>query len=180
MRERNHYITMLYIFGGLPASGKTELSKFLATSLSAVYIRIDTIEQELKNCGFNTLYDEGYNVAFALALDNLKNGLSVVADSTNPVLESRQEWIKVANKAALPYIEIEVICSDKVEHKKRVENRHSDISNLVLPSWESVITREYEPWKSASIILDTAGKTPEHSKQELNNLLLKKDISGLA
>ncbi|WP_334031468.1 hypothetical protein [Alteromonas sp. P256] len=61
-----------------------------------------------------------------------------------------------------------------------MDNRHSDISNIVLPSWESVITREYEPWKSASIILDTAGKTPEQSKQELNNLLLKKDISGLA
>jgi len=61
-----------------------------------------------------------------------------------------------------------------------VENRQCDIPNLVLPSWESVTTREYELWKSASIILDTAGKTPEQSKQELNNLLLKKDISGLA
>jgi predicted kinase len=39
---------MLYILGGLPATGKTELSKFLASSLGAVHIRIDTIEQELK------------------------------------------------------------------------------------------------------------------------------------
>jgi predicted kinase len=171
---------MLYIFGGLPASGKTELSKYLATSLSAVYIRIDTIEQELKNCGFNALYDEGYNVAFALALDNLKNGLSVIADSANPVLASRQKWIEVANKAASPYIEIEVICSDKMEHKQRVENRQCDIPNLALPSWDSVISREYEPWKSASITLDTAGKTPEQSKQELNSLLYKKGISCLA
>ena len=72
---------MLYILGGLPATGKTELAKFLSSSLSAVYIRIDTIEQELKNCGVK-LYDEGYKVAFSLALDNLKSGLSVVADST--------------------------------------------------------------------------------------------------
>ena len=68
---------MLYILGGLPATGKTELSKYLSSSLGAVHIRIDTIEQELKNCGFNKIYDEGYKVAFALALENLKNGLSV-------------------------------------------------------------------------------------------------------
>ena len=51
---------MLYIFGGLPATGKSELSKYLASSISAVYIRIDSIEQELRNAGFKNLYDEGY------------------------------------------------------------------------------------------------------------------------
>lgn len=161
---------MLYILGGLPATGKTELAKFLSSSLSAVYIRIDTIEQELKNCGVK-LYDEGYKVAFSLALDNLKSGLSVVADSTNPVLESRREWINVANKASSPYVEIEIICSNKTEYRQRVENRQTDIPNLLLPSWESVTSREYQPWHSASIVLDTAGKTPEQSKLELSELL---------
>jgi predicted kinase len=162
---------MLYIFGGLPATGKTELSKALASSLGAVYIRIDTIEQKLKNCGFDTLYDEGYKVAFALALDNLKNGLSVIADSTNPVEESREAWIDVANKASSSYTEIEIICSNKIEHRERVEKRQTDIPKLILPSWDSVISRDYHPWKSADIVLDTAGKTPEHSKQELRELL---------
>ena len=162
---------MLYIFGGLPATGKTELSKFLASSLGAVHIRIDTIEQALKDCGFSDLYDEGYKVAFALALNNLKNGVSVVADSTNPVAESREAWIDVAREASSPYTEIEIICSNKTEHRKRVETRKTDIPNLILPSWESVISREYHPWKSASAVLDTAGKTPEQSKQELQELL---------
>ena len=162
---------MLYILGGLPATGKTELSKFLASSLGAVHIRIDTIEQELKNCGFNKLHDEGYKVAFALALENLKNGLSVVADSTNPVLESREGWISVANKASSPYIEIEVICSNKAEHRQRVENRQTDIRNLLLPSWESVISRDYDLWETARIVIDTAGKNPEQSKKELSELL---------
>ncbi len=165
---------MLYILGGLPATGKTELSKFLASSLGAVHIRIDTIEQELKNCGSNNLYDEGYKVAFALALENLRNGLSVVADSTNPVPESREAWINVANKAASPYIEIEIVCSNRTEHQQRVENRQTDIPNLSLPTWESVTTREYHPWHSAGIVLDTAGKSPEQSKQELSELLREK------
>lgn len=162
---------MLYILGGLPATGKTELSKYLASSTGAVHIRIDTIEQELKNCGFINIFDEGYRVAFAIALENLKNGLSVVADSVNPVLESRQAWIDVANKALSPYKEIEVMCSDKCEHRKRVEQRSTDIPNLSLPSWESVMSRDYQPWKSTNIVLDTAGKTPEQSWRELSELL---------
>ena len=162
---------MLYILGGLPATGKTELSKYLSSSSGAVHIRIDTIEQELKNCGFNELYDEGYKVAFALALENLKNGLSVVADSTNPVLESRETWVSVANKASSPFIEIEVICSNENEHKERIEKRQTDIPNLLLPSWESVTSRDYHSWKTAGIVIDTAGKTPEQSKKELSELL---------
>lgn len=42
---------MLYIFGGLPATGKSELSKYLASSIGAAYIRIDSIEQKLRNAG---------------------------------------------------------------------------------------------------------------------------------
>ncbi|WP_275557260.1 AAA family ATPase [Pseudoalteromonas sp. J010] len=76
---------MLYIFGGLPATGKTELARFLSSMFGAVHIRVDAIEQTLKNSGVSDLYDEGYKVAYALALENLKNGIPVIADSTNPV-----------------------------------------------------------------------------------------------
>lgn len=162
---------MLYILGGLPATGKTELAKFLAASFSAVYIRIDTIEQALRDQGCHNLYDEGYQIAFSLALDNLNNGMSVVADSTNPVKQSRDAWINVAKQADSAFTEIEVICSDKHEHRQRVETRKTDIPNLLLPSWESVISREYQRWHSAHIVIDAAGKTPEQSKIELMQLL---------
>lgn len=160
-----------YILGGLPATGKTEISKHLSSSLGAVHIRIDTIEQELKYFGLKKLYDEGYKIAFAIALENLKNGLSVVADSTNPILKSREAWISVANKALSPFTEIEVICSSENEHKERVETRQPDTPNLLLPSWESVSSRDYHPWKTIRIVIDTAGKTPEQSEIELSELL---------
>jgi predicted kinase len=168
---RNTEDSMLFIFGGLPATGKTELSKFLAASLNAAYIRIDTIEQELKNKGLKDIYDEGYQIAFSLAVDNLKNGIPVVADSTNPVKESREAWVNVAKQAQTSFTEIEVICSDKQEHKKRVETRNTDIPNLLLPDWESVTSMEYQHWYSPDIVLDTAGKSAEQSKNELIQLL---------
>lgn len=163
---------MLYIFDGLPATGKTELSRSLASSSNATHVRIDTIEQKLKNLGLETIYDEGYEIAFSLALDNLKNGNSVVADSTNPVKESRDAWINIASLAQVPFIEIEVVCSNKEEHRNRVESRKSDIYGLLLPDWESVTSREYQHWFSAKIVLDTAGKTPSQSIEELKHLLI--------
>lgn len=162
---------MLYIFGGLPGVGKTELSKFLAQHLSAAYIRIDTIEQNLRDAGLTDLYDEGYKIAFALALENLKNGVPVVSDSTNPVSESRSAWRNVADEASSHYLEIEVICSNLAEHQRRVESRSTDIPNLIPPSWESVTSREYEPWTTADYVLDTGNRSPEQSKQELLSFL---------
>ena len=169
---------MLYIFGGLPATGKTELSRYLASTIGATYIRIDTIEQTLRNSGITELFDQGYQVAFALAKDNLLNGRSVVADSTNPVNESRLMWVNAAKQAKVNYQEIEVVCTDSKEHRYRVETRETDISGLNLPSWQSVISREYHAWPSANIVLDTAGKTPQQSKQEL--MLMLDIIQGKA
>jgi len=39
---------MLVILGGLPGSGKTTLAKELAKHLKAVHVRIDSIEQAIK------------------------------------------------------------------------------------------------------------------------------------
>ena len=46
-------------------------------------------------------------------------------------------------------------------HQRQVEKRLSDISGLVLPNWENVKNREYHPWSSDRIIIDTANKTPD-------------------
>jgi predicted kinase len=45
----------LFIFSGLPGSGKTTLSKRLAKAKNAVYLRIDTVEQAMKDFSFDVL-----------------------------------------------------------------------------------------------------------------------------
>ena len=162
---------MLYIFGGLPATGKTALSKFIASRFGAAYLRVDTIEQTLKNTGSKDVYDEGYQIAFSVALDNLQNGMPVVADSSNTIEESRQAWIDVAKAASSPYVQIEIICSDEIEHRRRVEHRISDIPALQLSTWKSVMSRQYDTWDSANVVIDTAGKTLAQSQQTLISLL---------
>lgn len=160
-------MAFLYIFSGLPSSGKSTLATQLSKYVGATYLRVDTIEQALKDlCGLN-VYAEGYQLAYRLASDNLMQELSVVADSCNSVSESREKWEQTAIDSNAEYINIEVVCSDPVEHKFRVENRNSPVKGLILPTWEKVKSREYKAWDSKIISIDTAGKSITQSTNEL-------------
>ena len=147
---------VLVVFAGLPGTGKTGIARELSRRLSASYLRIDAIEQSLRSAGL-AVGATGYVVANNIAAENLKLGRIVVADCVNPVLASREGWRETAMKSSARLIEIEVVCSDAVEHRKRVEERMPDIDGLVLPGWDQVMNRHYEPWDRAPLVLDTAG-----------------------
>ena len=91
-----------------------------------------------------------------MAEANLKLGISVVADCVNPVSESRSGWKQTAVRSSADLIEIEIVCSDPVEHRNRVEGRIADIPGHVLPTWEAVMKHVFEPWEGEHLILDTA------------------------
>jgi predicted kinase len=150
----------LFIFSGLPASGKTNLSKLLAKSKGAVYLRVDTVEQALRDSSFDVL-EEGYGVCYRIALDNLKLGLSVVADSCNPIELTRRAWEQVARTANADFVNFEIICSDESEHKKRAETRTTDVENFKLPTWEEIENHEYHEWphEHERTVIDTAART---------------------
>lgn len=161
----------LFIFSGLPGSGKTTLAGRLAADWPAVHLRIDTIEQALRDLLDVAVAGEGYRLAYRVAADNLRLGLSVVADSCNPIELTRREWQSVATAEGVTFVNIEVVCSDEAEHRRRVEQRTSTVPNLVLPSWDDVQAREYHSWQGAQLTLDTAGTTPDASYRELRRLL---------
>lgn len=164
-------MTTLYIFSGLPGSGKTTLAKHVAGELNLSYLRIDTIEQALRDLCDVEVIGEGYRLAYRLAADSLQLGHSVVADSCNPIKLTRDEWVEVAVSNQARYVNIEVICSDVGEHRMRVEQRQSDIPNLKQPTWEQVIHREYDDWHMDRIVLDTAGEAPGTSVRKLIAML---------
>jgi predicted kinase len=147
---------ILIVFGGLPGTGKTTVAQALATKLKATYLRIDAIEQAVKSSGIGEVGAAGYVVGNALAEANLKLGGSVVADCVNPVSESRNGWEQVAGRSSAQLVEIEIVCSDPVEHRKRVEGRTADIPGHVLPTWEAVMNHVFEPWDGDHLVLDTA------------------------
>ena len=157
----------LYIFSGLPGAGKSALSKRVARYFNAVYLRIDTIEQALRDLCSLEVEGEGYRLAYRIAGDNLRNGVSVVADSCNPVELTRREWEQVAGDSNANFRNIEVICSDTDEHRLRVEARTADVPRLKLPTWKEVEGREYHEWTVDRIIIDTAGRSRLECANEL-------------
>ncbi len=158
---------VLFVMSGLPGSGKSTLGKLLAKEYDAAYLRIDTIEQGLRDLCHYKVQGEGYRLSYRIATDNLKLGLNVVSDSCNPIELTRNEWEEVAKNCGCDYVNIEVLCSNQVEHKHRVETRESEIDNFVLPVWKQVINREYQPWIKCHIQIDTANRTVEESFAEL-------------
>ncbi len=125
------------------------------------------MEQGLRDlCDFS-VQGEGYRLSYRIARDNLTLGRNVIADSCNPVTLTREEWQAVAENANARFINIEVLCSDPEEHRNRAEARVSEVPGLKLPAWEEIQNREYHPWKTGRIVIDTAGKRPEESFEEL-------------
>ena len=149
---------MIIVLSGLPGTGKTTIAREFVARHGAVYLRIDAIEQALLSSGGHAapIGAAGYLIAHELARSNLELGVTVLVDCVNPVTASRTAWRAVAASALSHILEVEVICSDGAEHKRRVEGRSANIAGHVLPSWEDVCRREYEPWISPRLVLDTA------------------------
>ncbi len=164
---RNCRKPILYLFAGLPGTGKSALGRRLAGKKRAVYLRIDTVEQGLRDLCCWEVRGEGYRLAYRVAADNLQNGIDVVADSCNPLELTRSEWESVALANNALSLNIEILCSDPGEHQTRIENRIPEISGLRLPTWKEVQEREYHDWTRKRIVIDTAGRTIEECLDEL-------------
>jgi predicted kinase len=159
---------MLVIFSGLPGAGKSTLAHRLAAELGAVWLRIDTIEYAIADGDEAAAVGAaGYRVAYAVAEDNLRPGRTVIADSVNPLEITRRAWRNVAERAGVEAMEIEVVCSDVTEHRRRVE------THVVLTpvTWQEVVERDYASWTGDHVRIDTAGQDIERSFAALREAL---------
>ena len=138
-----------------PLRSVAATSRALAQTIGAVHLRIDSIEQALRAAGMR-VEGEGYAVAQAVAADNLALGRTVVADCVNPWPLTRTAWRSVAERAGVRVLEVEMVCSDEIEHRRRVESRVADIEGHELPTWKEVVDRDYRPWDTPRLLIDTA------------------------
>ena len=153
---------MLIIFSGLPGSGKSTISHKLSEQLNATYIRMDTIEQAIRNAG-EQVGISGYMIAYGLAKDNLDLGNIVVVDSVNPLKITRDAYRDIAITNDYPYLEIEIICSDQAIHRERVENRVINIKGLKKLTWNDVCEHDYEDWDRERLLIDSSATSIDES-----------------
>ena len=159
--------SMLIALGGLSGVGKTTIARALAARIGAVHIRIDSIEDALRQSSTRVepMNDAGYVVGYAIAEDNLRLGLTVIADSVNPWPETRDAWVAVATRAGVRTVEVEIICRDRDEHRRRVESRRQAESGA--PTWDDVVARDYRNWGRAHLVVDSAGRSVADAADEI-------------
>jgi len=174
---------MFFIFSGLPGCGKSTIAKRLSERLKAVYLRVDTVEQALRSSPVHCKETgpEGYFILYELARDNLRLGSTVITDSVNDLNEVRDAFRNIAISLEVPFLEIEILCSDPEQHRMRVENRVSDIPGLKVPDWKAVMNRHYEPWSRAHLQLDSAELSADQCVDRILNAsnVLARKPSGL-
>lgn len=146
---------LLIVLSGLPGTGKTTVGREAAARLAAVFLRADTIEKPMLDAGW-AVEGVGYEVAYALAEDNLEIGLTVVADCVNPWPLTRAAWHEVAAAAGVPSLDVEFVCSDRQEHQRRVESRRAAQTGERHPTWDQVLERDFAPWDGDRLVIDTA------------------------
>jgi hypothetical protein len=78
---------------------------------------------------------------------------------------------EAATAAGTPFVDVEVVCSDRREHERRATSRVSDIAGLQLPSWQSIVERDYQRWEHDHITIDTARRGVNDCVEELITLL---------
>lgn len=139
--------------------------------MRGVYLRVDVVEQALRMAHVWVDGPAGYVVCYELARENLRLGLDVVADTVNPVSETRQAWRAVAESLEVSFAEIEVVCSDKWVHQQRIAARTADIPGSVSLTWEEVESRQYDPWDRDPLVLGTAHQTVAESLGAMRRLL---------
>ena len=153
---------VLVVVGGLPATGKSTVASALARQAGFTFVRVDRIEQAIiDSAGLRQpLGPVGYTVAYGVAAEQLRHGVSVVAECVNPLGVTRDAWRDVAAGHGARLVEVELVCTDQAAHRERAQTREVDIRGLRLPDWEQITSREYEPWNRGHLVIDTATRTP--------------------
>ena len=163
----------LIALAGLPGVGKSSIAQHLARRSGAIWLRIDSMDQAIWASGTapSDLFDWSYRAAQAIAADNLALGLGIVADCVNDCQESRDGWEAAARRTGAEVVWLELVCSDLVEHRRRIETRSSDVMGLALPDWHAVAARAYDRWNRERFVIDTAHRSLEECAEEAFVLL---------
>lgn len=156
---------LVLVFAGLPGAGKTHLARAVAERLGATFLRIDTIESAVAST-LMPIQDSpvGYVAAEWVAQDQLTSGRDVVIDACNDVEIAREGWRDLAERTGARLAWVEVVCSDPVEHRRRLADRDSDWPGQGNPSWEQVQLRAagWEPLTEERLLVDNVGAAAPH------------------
>jgi predicted kinase len=142
---------MLVVISGLPGTGKTAVATEIAREIDGVHLSIDTVEDALLGAGLPHSWTTGvaaYEAVRASAEQNLRLGRLVVVDAVNDSEAARDTWRRASATTGVPLMFFLLSLNDEAEHRRRLEGRRRNLTNVREPSWDDVRSRgaTFEPW----------------------------------
>jgi predicted kinase len=135
---------VLIVMAGLPGSGKSTVAQAAARRLQCAIVSVDPIEAAMWRAGIDRAQPTGlaaYVIVEAVAREQLRIGHDVIVDAVNDVEPARQQWRHLAAQMGVRLLFVEIVASDPVEHRRRLEVRRRGIEGFPEPSWESIEAR---------------------------------------
>ncbi|TDE90922.1 ATP-binding protein [Occultella glacieicola] len=154
---------MLIVMSGPPGSGKSHLAGRIARALTVPVLSVDPVEAAMWRAGVGGPDEPtptglaAYVVVEALAEEILSLGQSVLVDAVNAVEPAREQWRALARRAGVEMRVVEVVCSDPVLHRSRLEGRRRNLAGFREPTWGVVSgAAAVPPWTGPHLRVDTA------------------------
>lgn len=153
-------VVMLIVMAGLPGAAKSSVAEVLGRRLAAPVVSVDPIEAAMWRAGVARSQPTGlaaYVVAEAVADGALAMGQTLIVDAVNAVEAARGQWRSLADRHGVPMAFIEVVCSDPMLHRRRLESRSRGIEGFPEPTWQAVerLREEFAPWTDDRLVVDT-------------------------
>jgi predicted kinase len=150
----------LIVMSGLPVAGKSTVAERLSAALSLPVLAVDLIAAAMWGAGIpkESTGTAPYQVARALAAEQLRLGLSVIVDAVNAGERTRAMWRSLATEHGVDLRIIECVCSNRELHRQRVGQRRRNIPGMAEATWEWVEQQRsmYAPWADERLVLETS------------------------
>lgn len=149
---------MLFVFCGLPGTGKTTVAKIIAKKLNATIISTDYIRKKIfeKPAYQDWEKELVYKVMYLLA-EHISKTQTCILDAVFAKEQHRDVVKEMAIKNRVPIYFVEFVCDDEVV-VKRIANKRRALSDADYQIYLK-LKKEYEPIKFDHIIIDTSDGT---------------------
>ena len=145
---------MLFVFCGLPGTGKTTVAKIIAKKLDASVISTDYIRKKMFENPTYRNWEKSliYKMMYLLA-EHLSKTETCILDAVFTKEQHRNIAKEIARRNKVPIHFVEFVCDGDVIFK-RISGKRKGFSDADYQIYEK-LKKEFEPMKFNHIIVDT-------------------------
>jgi len=168
----------LTIFSGLPGTGKSTLANRLARELRWPVLRIDDVAGDVPVDADFRFWDEKILVLLTIVEEQLKLGVSVIADSVFMGTDRLQAQEMAARHGA-NFRPVYCFVSDEKEWKKRVTERLDDEQVSGAADWEQIQHQRqwFSPWQRGTGLFVDAVEPIEQNFTKVLDFVINPNVS---